>query len=206
MGASPAAVEHARDAPSGPGAPAGPRREAICAAALAVLVEEGYERMTMDAVALRARASKATIYRHWSGKQELVLDALRARGPLPFEVPDTGSLRGDVLATLRRVAQGMHRGDAAVVCGVVGTLRSTPEIAETLRREILEAKRDVSRTIVARAVSRGELHAEVDPDVFHEVAPALLFFRVNVLSLEADETFLTHVTDEVLIPLMSRVR
>jgi AcrR family transcriptional regulator len=186
--------------------PASGRRDAICSAALDVLVDEGYSRMTMDAVAARARASKATIYRHWAGKQELILEALRQRGPLPFEVPDTGSLRSDVLATLRLISAGMLDADAALVCGVVGALRSEPEIADAVRREVIDGKRAISHTLVARAVARGEVAPDVDPEVFHEVAPALMFFRLHVLAEPADEEFLVHITDEVLLPLMSRRR
>ena len=72
------------------------RDAAICDATLALLLEVGYDRMSMDAVAARAHASKATIYRRWPGKQELVLDAVRARGVGLTVAEDTGSLRGDL--------------------------------------------------------------------------------------------------------------
>ena len=81
------------------------REFAICDAALALLAEVGYDRMSMDAVAARARASKATIYRRWPGKRELVLEAVRTRVADIVEPPDTGSLSGDIIATLRAFGQ-----------------------------------------------------------------------------------------------------
>ena len=83
------------------------RDAAICDATLALLAEVGYDRMSMDAVAARAKASKATIYRRWPGKQELVLDAVRSRAPGMAVPEDTGSLRGDLLATYRSAAHGV---------------------------------------------------------------------------------------------------
>ena len=88
------------------------RDAAICDATLALLLEVGYDRMSMDAVAARAHASKATIYRRWPGKQELVLDAVRARGVGLTVAEDTGSLRGDLMATYRSAIQGSAADDA----------------------------------------------------------------------------------------------
>ena len=85
------------------------RDAAICDAALALLVEVGYDRMSMDAVAARARASKATIYRRWPGKQELVLDAVRSRGAGLTVAEDTGCLRGDLVATYRSAMPRLGR-------------------------------------------------------------------------------------------------
>jgi len=181
------------------------RRAAIYEAALDVLVEEGYDRMTMDAVAARAHASKATIYRHWSGKQELVVEALRHRGPLPVCMPDTGSLREDVLATLRLMASFLLDDEGTILCRAVGAVRRAPEVADAVRRELIDARHGIARTMVARAVERGDLPPGVDPDVFEAVAPPLIFFRLNVLREPADEEFLAHVADDVLLPLMSRV-
>jgi AcrR family transcriptional regulator len=180
------------------------RESAICEAALELLLEVGYDRMSMDAVAARARASKATIYRRWPGKRELVADAIRCRAPHHVEPPDTGSLRGDIVATLATVGEGIGSEDADLLAGVLRAMRGAPEIAETLRAQMLEDKRSVGRTIVARAVARGELGPDADPEVFHEVAPALMFFRVLVTGQPVDEGFLAHVADDVLVPLLIR--
>jgi AcrR family transcriptional regulator len=183
---------------------AGSRDDVICDAALTLLAEVGYDNMSMDAIASRARASKATIYRHWSGKRELVVEAMRRRGPACIEVPDTGSLRGDALATLRQAGEGLLGAENDLVTGVLRELRACPDLADFVRGEILESKRVVSSTLTSRAVARGELPADADPDVFFEVAPALVFFRISVLAEPIDEAFLTHVVDDVLLPLMKR--
>ena len=180
------------------------REFAICDAALALLAEVGYDRMSMDAVAARARASKATIYRRWPGKRELVLDAVRSRVADIVEPPDTGSLRGDIIATLRVMADGIGGQDAALMAGVLRAMRSTPELADCVRTQVLEQKRYIGRLLVERAVARGELPADADPGVWHEVAPALMFFRILVTDGPVDDAFLTHVADDVLVPLLVR--
>jgi hypothetical protein len=82
-------------------------------------------------------------------------------------------------------------------------MREAPEIADSLRKQMIEDKREVGRTIVRRAIERGELGPATDPEIFHEVAPALMFFRVLVTGEPIDTDFLAHAADEVLIPLLA---
>jgi AcrR family transcriptional regulator len=180
------------------------RDVAICDATLALLLEVGYDRMSMDAVAARAHASKATIYRRWPGKQELVLDAVKARGVGLTVAEDTGSLRGDLVATYRSAVHGSAADDADLIAGVLRAMRTAPELADCVRSQVIESKCDVSRVIVARAVTRGELPAETDPLILHEVASALWFHRVLVVGGPVDDAFIAHVVDDVLMPLLDR--
>jgi len=180
------------------------RDAAICDATLALLLEVGYDRMSMDAVAARAHASKATIYRRWPGKQELVLDAVRARGVGLTVAEDTGSLRGDLVATYRSAVHGSAADDADLIAGVLRAMRTTPELADCVRSQVIESKCDVSRIIVSRAVARGELPAQTDPLILHEVASALWFHRVLVVGGPVDDAFIAHVVDDVLMPLLDR--
>ena len=182
------------------------RDSAICDATLALLVEVGYDRMSMDAVAARARASKATIYRRWPGKPELVLDAVRSRAPGLVVPADTGSLRGDLVATYTAAARGAGAEEAELVAGVLRAMRSAPELGDCVRAQVFESKCDVSRTLVARAVDRGELPAGTDPLLLHEVAGALWFHRVLVVGGPVDDEFIAHVVDDVLIPLLTSTR
>ena len=180
------------------------RDVAICDATLALLLEVGYDRMSMDAVAARAHASKATIYRRWPGKQELVLDAVKARGVGLTVAEATGSLRGDLVATYRSAVHGSAADDADLIAGVLRAMRTAPELADCVRSQVIESKCDVSRIIVARAVGRGELPAETDPLILHEVASALWFHRVLVVGGPVDDAFIAHVVDDVILPMLDR--
>ena len=181
---------------------------AICDATLALLAEVGYDRMSMDAVAARAHASKATIYRRWPGKRELVLDALHTRHE-PAESPqDSGSLRGDLLLGLSAMARGEGRDgcdEGELMAGVLRAMRHAPDLANCMRGQVFDRKRQIIRTIVDRAVVRGELPAAAPADLAHEVAGALWVHRVLVVGGDVDDAFIAHVTDDVLIPLLSHV-
>jgi AcrR family transcriptional regulator len=184
-------------------APSG-RDVAICDATLALLVEVGYDRMSMDAVAARAHASKATIYRRWPGKQELVLEAVRSRGPGLVVPEDTGSLRGDLVATYAAAVHGTAAEDVELIAGVLRAMRSAPELADCVRSQMVESKCAVSKAIVHRAIGRGELAPGTDHLLLHEVAGALWFHRILVVGAPVDDDFIAHVVDDVLIPALDR--
>ncbi len=181
------------------------REQAILDAALELLVEVGYERMSMVAIAARARASKATIYRRWTGKDELVVEAIRRRGVDDIGPTDTGSLRGDMLDTAHQMIDHVSRDDAALMAGVLLAMRKSPDLAATLRSQMIEAKRCVGELIVQRAVARGELCSHAAADVFNELAPAMVFSRLLITGEALDDAFIEHMVDDVLLPLMTAV-
>lgn len=179
------------------------REQAILDAALELVVEVGYEGLSMDALAERARASKATIYRHWSGKAEVVAAAVRCRATsMAEEPPDTGSLRGDLLALLTRSCETMSSSDGALVASVLWAMRSDPELAGLVRTQMVEGKREVIEAVVSRAKDRGECPAGTDPSVAGEVMPAMVLSRLLVTGEPLDAAFCTHLVDDVLLPLL----
>ncbi|WP_322748865.1 MULTISPECIES: TetR/AcrR family transcriptional regulator [unclassified Frankia] len=183
------------------------REQAILDAALELLVEVGYERMSMVAVAARARASKATIYRRWANKDELVIEAVRRRSGGADIVPaDTGSLRGDLVDAVCKIVDHVSREDAALIAGVLLAMRGSPDLAAALRVPMLEEKRWIGDLIVQRAMDRDELRSSAAADVFHELMPALLFSRLLITGESLDSAFIEHMIDDVLLPLMTSVR
>ncbi|HUA96532.1 MAG TPA: TetR/AcrR family transcriptional regulator [Acidimicrobiales bacterium] len=197
VGADPAAVRR-------PGRPRSEDREqAILEAALDLVVEVGYDGLSMDALAERARASKATIYRHWSGKAEVVAAAVRWRASsMAEEPPDTGSLRGDLLALLTFSCETMSSSDGALMASVLWAMRSDPELAGLMRAQMVEGKRDVIETLVSRAKERGECPPDTDATVAGEVMPAMVLSRMLVTGEPLDDEFCIHLVDDVLLPLL----
>jgi AcrR family transcriptional regulator len=195
--ADPAAVRR-------PGRPRSEDREqAILEAALDLVVEVGYDGLSMDALAERARASKATIYRHWSGKAEVVAAAVRCRASsMAEEPPDTGSLRGDLLALLTFSCETMSSSDGALMASVLWAMRSDPELAGMMRAQMVEGKRDVIAALVSRAKERGECPPDTDPSVAGEVMPAMVLSRLLVTGEPLDDEFCIHLVDDVLLPLL----
>jgi AcrR family transcriptional regulator len=197
-GLSRAVTSHCR--PSGRGEA---REQAIIDATLYLLAEIGYEAMTMDAVAAHARASKATIYRRWQGKPQLVGDALRRCGPGPqVEIPHTGSLRGDLVAMLRHLRDRFAEGDRALLAGVLHAMQRDPELAGIMRTQLAEKRAALLAEIKRRALLYG-----IDPVGIKQVAevmPGSMMMRLLVTGDPVDDEFVTDMVDHVLIPLLTR--
>src|SRR4029079_6650036 len=142
----------------------GDREQEILDAALEVLGEVGYDRLTMDAVAQRAKASKATLYRRWNSKRTLVVEALARVKGVPA-VPDTGDLRTDLLTTFCGMGGLTDHDTTANLARVVNAVSTDPEFAVEFRRQVVEPKARVSRVIFERARDRGELRDDLDLDI-----------------------------------------
>lgn len=180
------------------------RQDAILAATLELLAESGYDQLTMDAVAARARCSKATIYRRWPGKAELVVAAVRrhAGDPVPA-APDTGTLRGDLVAALTAMRASLAGQDAALLLGLMMATGRDPELASVVRTQVLGTKREVFGAAVARAVSRGDLPGSAGHGLLAEIGSAMLLSRLLVTGEPLDDAFVAQLVDAVLLPVLS---
>jgi AcrR family transcriptional regulator len=178
----------------------GEREDEILDATLALLIEVGYDRLTMDAVAKRARASKATLYRRWETKASLVIDALlRAKGAPHVELPDTGTLRGDLLAAFCGPKGPAGHGTRALGA-VVTALSSDPEFAAEFRERFIAPKLAVSAEMYQRARARGEIRDDVDLEVIGPALAGILLHRAFVMGLPTDDSIVERVVDHVILP------
>lgn len=181
------------------------RVAAICDAALELLQEVGYDRLTVDAVAARAHASKATLYRHWpQGKAQLVVTALKSRSTPPVVCTDTGSLRSDLLSLLGTVAASLTREDVGLMAGLLLAMRSDEELAIAVREQILEDKQNLAERLIAQAEARGEYVRPHAAALLHELLPALLFTHPLLHGAPIDDPYLKHVVDDVLLPVLTQ--
>ncbi|MFB9831909.1 TetR/AcrR family transcriptional regulator [Actinoallomurus acaciae] len=179
------------------------REEAILAATLELLTEVGYDRMTMDAIATRARASKATIYRRWSGKADMVVAAVERRAGQGMAVQaDPGDLRADLLGTLRAMRDGLTEQDAGLLLGLMTAMHHDDELARTVRARMVDDKRQAFDPVLDRAHARGELPADIDRTLLAELCSAMLFSRAFVTGEPQDDAFLAELVDRVLMPLL----
>lgn len=177
------------------------REQEILRAAYELLGEVGYAGLRFDAVAGRARASKATLYRHWSSKAQLIAAAVRTCMEHTEELPDTGTLRGDLVALLSRMAEAMAGEDGPLLAGLVMAMRSDPEFARVMR-ETYRAKRLVCDEMMARAVARGEIGPDGKPDLIDEIVPAQLFMHSFGRGEPLDAPYIDHLVDDILLPLL----
>lgn len=177
---------------------------AIFAATLAELDDHGYAALRMDAVAERAHVSKASLYRRWSGKLGLVVDAASASFPDSDQLADTGTLRGDLLANLRHIAALLAGATGEALRAVVADAVSDPERAREVRRRTQGRGALAMRTIVDRAIARGEL-----PEI--ELTPRQATVGHSMLRHhflwhgELPDELIVQVVDEVVLPLVISV-
>jgi len=179
----------------------GAREDEILDATLDLLLEVGYDRLTMDAVASRSRASKATLYRRWDSKPSLVVDAMvRAKQAPNVDVNDTGSLRGDLVRTFCGT-HGMGQSDVTGLLGsVITALSSDPEFAALFRKAFIAPKVQASRAIYTRAIERGEIPADIDIDIIAPALAGILLHRAFVLGALTDDATIERVIDHVILP------
>jgi AcrR family transcriptional regulator len=179
------------------------REQAIIDATLRLLSDIGYEALTMDAVAAQAKASKATIYRRWPGKPQLVADALRRYAPgADLEIPETGTLRGDLIAMLTQQCDMFASNDRPTLSGLVHAMQQDPELADAMRAQLTEKRAAVRHAIEERAQAYGERTVGIKE--VQDVMPALFMVRLIVTGEPVDEAFISGIVDRVVLPLLTR--
>jgi AcrR family transcriptional regulator len=179
------------------------REDAILAATIELVGELGYPAVTMDAVAARAQASKATIYRRWRNKPQLVKAALDAYDARQNEsIPDTGELRSDLYAVMRALRDRTSESYLAMINGLIGAAKHDEELNTALQEHVANEELSPFLVSLQRAVDRGELPADADSELVHDVAEAMV--QRQLAHGEFDEAFISKVVDDVLLVLLKQ--
>jgi len=183
--------------PRRPGRPRDPQAgRAILEATMAEITDHGFSGLTIDGVAARAGVSKATIYRRWSGKEALVLDAAATLVPAP-EAPDTGSIRGDLIALWSIAYLSGPRDYDTQIAGLIAEATVNEDVRELLGM-FSRRRRTALGEIVTRAVARGELPEGTEVDVLAELIGGGLYYRSVVGATTIDAAAIERFVDVVL--------
>lgn len=184
--------------------PRGPRaRERVLRAALEVLADRGMPGFTMEAIAHRAAASKATLYRHWPSPAALLVDAMdMSFQPLP--VPATGQLRTDLIELLDRFqAQLGEQPFPRLLAAVVDAAEREPAISQ-LHVQLTERRREPVRHVLARAQQHGELPASADLELAVDLLGGPFFYRRFIAHRAFPSGYAAAIVDHVLAGLRSK--
>ena len=189
-----------QSAPTGGGTPIsrgmGARRR-VLQAALHVLDERGLAGFTMEAVARRAGASKATLYRHWPTSSALLVDAMDATF-LPFPIPDTGLVETDIAELLTNfVALLEHTSFPRLLAAFIDAAERDPALG-ALHAELTRRRREPLLVALTRAQDRGQLPASVDLDLTIDLLTAPFFYRRFVAHRPIPPNLITDVIAQVL--------
>lgn len=183
--------------------PWSPREAELLAVTLELLREHGYDRLSVDVVATTARASKATLYRRWPTKAELVLAAF-VEGTRQVTVdPDTGTLRGDLLRLGEHIRAHVST-HASTIRAVLVEISRSDKLAEMLQEQFLDQRKALMARVLARAVDRGEIEASAVTDDLWDVLPGYLIFRSVLTGRAASRRTVQQLVDNVLIPSLTR--
>jgi AcrR family transcriptional regulator len=182
--------------------------DAITEATFAELAENGYARMSMEAVARRAGVGKAALYRRWSSKQEMLAELIRqaVEDTLPPN-PDTGALRTDLRELLRTMrAQLANPMVASIGPGLFAEAHHTSALADVLHASVAAPRRAAARAMLQAAIDRGELPAQLDLELAADLLIAPLGFRMLVMNGISDDDYLDTLTAALEAALKAAAR
>lgn len=159
---------------------------AIAAAFFTELADNGYERLAMDRVAARAGVGKAALYRRWRSKQQMLVDLVDRTATAAVLPPDTGSLRGDLIAiadeAIRVLSNPLVR---RVIQSLIAQARHSPDLASVLTERFVNPRRQLGDQMLRRAIERGEIRPDTDLELAKDMFGGPLWFRGIIL----DENF-----------------
>lgn len=170
---------------------------AILQAALDIFAEDGYAGVSIDGVAARAGVGKATIYRRYSSKAEMVVEAVRCGAAVDDRLPDTGDLRADLTSMMQPLIDRLRGDDRKLLTTFALERLHDPDLQEQFNRSVIGKKRDHLRHLVASAVERGELPADADVELVAELPPALIWHHA-LYGLSLEGNLLERILDLVL--------
>lgn len=176
------------------------RDTAIEKAAIELLGEVGYEHITIEAVALRAHVSKATIYRRWKNKAELMTAAVNHYALCKSPTINTGSLRGDLIEIITEKVKAMKSEDGQFIRGLMTAARTDGDLAAVLTSSLAEYASTAHASIFERARARGEITNSAQTEIVLELVPAVISFRIFMSHQSVNRKFIEHFVDDVIIP------
>jgi AcrR family transcriptional regulator len=186
------------------GRPRDPSRdEAIIEAAIEVLVREGYDRLSVEGVASAAGVGKATVYRRWANKAELMIDAMATLKPA-IDTIDTGTLDGDIELLVVASCSPTSQRLLQVMVGICSALPREPELLEAFKTRFTEPRIARITEILERARHRGELGPSVDVAMAASLVPSLMLQRVLMTGQPAGRAYAEQVVGSVLLPVLGR--
>lgn len=172
--------------------------QAILAAAIRMLADHGYDGLTMEGVASEAGVGKATLYRRWPSKIDLVLDAIRSMKPM-VDIPDHGSVRADLIDLLQGAVSWGGDGDyTEVLSALMSELRRNSELATVYREQFLAPRRAESTMMIQRGIDRGEVRPDVDLELVLDMLIGTIVYRTTISGGELTEAVAERAVDQVL--------
>jgi AcrR family transcriptional regulator len=176
--------------------------EAILEATLAELSTVGLSRFTIEGVAHRARTGKASVYRRWESKEDLVVDALQRAFPPLDEAIDHGDLRADLLALLRQMIDVINGPAGCAMQTLMGELDRDREFVRTVHDRVVDPRKRAMLATLQRGAARGQVRPAAVEPLVAQVAPAMIVHKFLVDGPPVADEFVQRVVDDIVLPLV----
>ena len=174
---------------------------AILESTLAILAQKGYSALTIESIAATAKVSKQTIYRWWSSKAAIVLEALTTHAQERVPVPDTGSVRSDLEILLKATLDELAQQSGPIVRGLMAEAQFDPKFGQAFREDFIARRRQVLFEILHRGQQRGEISSNIDLELTMDLFYGPIWYRLLNQHAPLDEGFSQHLLDQIFTGL-----
>jgi len=181
-------------------------RKSILSAAYGLLLENGFQNVTVDGIAERSGVSKATIYKWWPNKAAVVLDGFFEESEEVLHIPDTGTVKKDLLIQAKNLADFLTSPKGKVITELIGEGQFDQNIAEEYRRRYFSPRRLMSRQIFVRGIERGELREDLDIGLSIDLIFAPIFYRLLITGESLDMNYIKNLIDYAFCGLKTEAR
>jgi AcrR family transcriptional regulator len=174
--------------------------QAILNAAVELLEEKGYGNICIEAIASRAGVGKQTIYRWWSSKAEVIMEAYSEKATQDIPTPDTGSVRQDLYQILQQLfALLTTTPTGTAVTGLIAEAQIDPSLAESFRDQFIKGRRAVTQIILERGIERGEVRPDVNLELVLDAIYGPIWYRLLLKHAPLDDTFARELVNFVIL-------
>jgi AcrR family transcriptional regulator len=175
----------------------------ILHAAYELLMEVGYAQLTIEGVAARALVGKPTIYRRWSSKARLVMDAFLAVVNPELSFPATGSVKEDISQQMHKLVKIMNTPRGQVIATLIGGGQADPEVIEAFRLNWLSPRRLDCSEVIKKGIERGELRPDLNIEAVIDALYSPLFYRLLLKHAPLTEDFVDELVN-IIMPGLSK--
>lgn len=173
-------------------------KHSILTAAYELLIEKGFNAITIEGIAQRAGVSKATIYKWWPGKAAVVLEGYFEATQLVMPVPDTGCVADDLLIQVQNLSTFITSPRGKMITELIGAGQFDSDIATEYRNRFFLPRRSISRGILSRGIERGELRKDIEIERSIDLIFAPLFYRLLLTGDPLDRNYIKGLITDVL--------
>lgn len=179
-------------------------QNAILSASYELLLESGFQAVTVDKIAERAQVSKATIYKWWPNKAAVVMDGFLYAATARLPVPDTDSAIQDIVTHATNLTRFLTSQEGTIITQLLGEGQFDSGLAEAYRTRFFRPRRLEARGLIEKAIQLGEFRQDIDIDVCIDLLYGPIFYRLLVTGMTLDDTYVHQLIHYAIEGVRSR--